>query len=84
MRQSLIKSSWLVAATLLCICAVMMNCSHRNGREKIPEKANILLIFTDDQKWNTIGRLGNHEIHTPNRLYSRPQYADEQKGIFKV
>lgn len=30
------------------------------------EKPNIIFIFTDDQRYNTIGALGNDEIFTPN------------------
>lgn len=30
------------------------------------KRPNILFIFTDDQRWDTIGALGNPEIHTPN------------------
>ncbi len=33
------------------------------GERKRP---NILFIFTDDQRWDTIGALGNPAIHTPN------------------
>jgi arylsulfatase A-like enzyme len=29
-------------------------------------RPNILFFFTDDQRWDTIGALGNPEIHTPN------------------
>ena len=31
-----------------------------------PEKPNILFIFTDDQRFDTIHALGNDQIHTPN------------------
>jgi len=27
---------------------------------------NVLVILTDDQRFNTIRALGNNEIHTPN------------------
>lgn len=30
------------------------------------QKPNIILIFTDDQQWNTINALGNKNIYTPN------------------
>ena len=30
------------------------------------QKPNILFVFTDDQRWDTIRALGNPEIHTPN------------------
>jgi len=31
-----------------------------------PNKPNILFFFTDDQRWDTIGALGNPEIRTPH------------------
>ncbi|MGE0607542.1 MAG: sulfatase-like hydrolase/transferase [Pirellulales bacterium] len=31
-----------------------------------PGRPNVLLIFADDQRYDTIGALGNEEIHTPN------------------
>ncbi|WP_168122459.1 sulfatase-like hydrolase/transferase [Paenibacillus sp. HB172176] len=30
------------------------------------EKPNIVLIFTDQQRWDTLGAYGNETIHTPN------------------
>ena len=30
------------------------------------QRPNILFVFTDDQRWDTIRALGNPEIHTPN------------------
>lgn len=32
----------------------------------MPDRPNILLLFTDDQRAGTIGALGNPHIHTPN------------------
>ena len=29
-------------------------------------RPNILVILTDDQRYDTINALGNHEIYTPN------------------
>ena len=44
-----------------------VNCNHKyRVTEKVNTPPNILFIFTDDQKWNTIGALGNSYIHTPN------------------
>jgi arylsulfatase A-like enzyme len=36
-------------------------------------KPNFVILFTDDQRFDTIRALGNHEIHTPNmdRLVKR-------------
>jgi arylsulfatase A-like enzyme len=33
---------------------------------RLPSKPNLLFIFSDDQRWDTIRALGNREIHTPN------------------
>lgn len=33
---------------------------------RLPAKPNLLFIFSDDQRWDTIRALGNREIHTPN------------------
>jgi arylsulfatase A-like enzyme len=39
-----------------------------NGQSGEPsaQKPNILWICTDQQRWNTIGALGNEYVHTPN------------------
>ncbi len=34
--------------------------------ETRPNRPNILFVFTDDQRWDTVGALGNPEIHTPH------------------
>ncbi len=38
------------------------------GEEAVPAspRPNILFIFSDDQRWDTIGALGNPQIKTPN------------------
>ncbi|NQU53442.1 MAG: sulfatase-like hydrolase/transferase [Bacteroidetes bacterium] len=38
----------------------------KNSQKGESQKPNILLIFTDDQQWNSIQALGNKNIHTPN------------------
>jgi len=40
---------------------------------RVMDKPNILIFFTDDQRFDTIGALGNSRIHTPNidRLVAR-------------
>lgn len=42
------------------------------------QRPNILLIYTDQQRWDTIAKLGNAEIQTPNldRLASRGTFFD--------
>ncbi len=34
--------------------------------ESLPKRPNILFLFTDDQRWDTVHALGNDEIQTPN------------------
>lgn len=48
------------------LCLSLMSCWKQDKKRSKLEKPNILFIFTDDQKWNTIGSLGNQQIHTPN------------------
>jgi arylsulfatase A-like enzyme len=35
-------------------------------RAQSPKRSNVLVLLTDDQRFNTIRALGNAEIHTPN------------------
>ena len=51
---------------LIIISFLFVRCTSTNSQTDIPEKPNIILIFTDDQQWNTINALGNKNIHTPN------------------
>lgn len=32
----------------------------------VSERPNIVLIFTDDQRYDAVGYTGNRAIHTPN------------------
>jgi hypothetical protein len=43
------------------------------AEQPLPERPNILFILADDQRWDTIGALGNPEIQTPHldRLVER-------------
>jgi arylsulfatase A-like enzyme len=34
--------------------------------DALPKRPNILFVFTDDQRWDTVAALGNPEIHTPH------------------
>lgn len=54
------------SAFYFALCLILIGCWKQDKKGSKQEKPNILLIFTDDQKWNTIGSLGNQEIHTPN------------------
>ncbi|WP_411274989.1 sulfatase-like hydrolase/transferase [Daejeonella sp.] len=36
------------------------------AQESIPKAKNILVLYSDDQSYNTLGILGNKEIYTPN------------------
>ncbi len=29
-------------------------------------RPNVLFVITDDQRWDTVGALGNSEVKTPN------------------
>lgn len=56
-RSHLFLALWLIVAGI-----TGTGCQNRQPLEK----PNILFIFTDDQKFNTIGALGNPDIHTPH------------------
>jgi arylsulfatase A-like enzyme len=30
------------------------------------DRPNVLLVYTDQQRWNALGLNGNDQIHTPN------------------
>ena len=49
-------------ASLLLLVLVGLSCQ----QNKPTDKPNILFLFTDDQRYNTIYTLGNKEIITPN------------------
>jgi arylsulfatase A-like enzyme len=56
----------------LAACALSLAPAHA-AQPAPPSRPNILLILADDQRHDTIGALGNPEIHTPNldRLVTR-------------
>jgi hypothetical protein len=39
---------------------------------------NILFFCTDQQKWNTIGALGNKYVHTPNLVKMDKPYGRKE------
>jgi arylsulfatase A-like enzyme len=69
-RPPYVFSAAVVCITMLCSAAVGPTATARAQQPKPP---NIVFIFTDDQRWDTVGALGNPEIHTPNvdRLVQR-------------
>lgn len=62
MRNQLVFTAGMVA-TMLWACALP---AAADENPKINEKPNILLIFTDDQCFDTIAELGHPEVKTPN------------------
>jgi arylsulfatase A-like enzyme len=63
----------LAAIVALALALTLMESPSASAAESRPARPNILLILSDDQRWDTIGALGNPEIHTPNldRLVER-------------
>ena len=47
------------------IMILLLSCN-TNKKVPLPSQPNVLILFTDDQRFNTIHALGNEEIHTPN------------------
>jgi arylsulfatase A-like enzyme len=62
----------ILAAMAVALAAVLLGASGFVHADE-PRRPNILFVFTDDQRWDTIAALGNAEIHTPNldRLVQR-------------
>lgn len=58
-------SSYALLFLVLCIFGCKTNADTKTV-EKDNTKPNIVLIFTDDQTYESISALGNNEIHTPN------------------
>jgi arylsulfatase A-like enzyme len=54
------------AAALLGVLGVLAVRTGAVAAPAVVNRPNILFIFTDDQRWDTIGALGNPEIKTPN------------------
>jgi hypothetical protein len=46
--------------------AAALNAENANPAPASPDAPNILWICTDQQRWDTIGALGNEHIRTPN------------------
>ncbi len=57
-RRSFLKTA--------AISSVLMSVSNFADSRPNPNKMNVLFLFSDDQRFDTIGFLGNKHIHTPN------------------
>ncbi len=57
-----IKSRTITFVICMVCILTFMKC---NPTKEEAEKPNILLIYTDDQRYNTINALGNNEVQTP-------------------
>ena len=51
------------ALGMLLLCATTLTI---HAQKTIPKGKNILVLYSDDQSYNTLRILGNNEIHTPN------------------
>ena len=63
-RRDFMKSAGCLTALALAGCTNSVGLFAKN--RPAPNKPNILFIFTDDQRFDTIAALGNKEIITPN------------------
>lgn len=59
---------WRKACCLLAATVILATIGHPTAKaaEQSPARPNIVLILADDQRFDTIGALGNAEIHTPH------------------
>lgn len=62
MRISVVVFVFILASDVPAILPVRATAAET----RLPKKPNILFVFTDDQRWDTIGALGNPEIKTPH------------------
>lgn len=56
---------YIITSLILCATACKDSTGTKTG-ETENKKPNIVLIFTDDQTYESVAALGNYEIHTPN------------------
>ena len=65
------KRRTLLKATVAAAAAPLLGCQTRGAAPV--KRPNVLFLFTDDQRFDTIRALGNPEIETPNldRLAAR-------------
>lgn len=62
-RSNLLIIRFLVALFVLTTASGLV---FKNNQKGAKRKPNILFIFTDDQRYNTIHALGNEQVITPN------------------
>ncbi len=58
MKLKIISGIVFISQVVLCSCT--------NKEKKEESKPNILFLFADDQRYGTMGALGNDEVKTPN------------------
>ena len=58
--------SKIILLNILLITAII-SCGRRvNNLDTPPKKPNIIVMLTDDQRWDALGFTGNTSINTPN------------------
>src|SRR6478672_10127713 len=63
---SMRSSRWFSSLSFLIVCALLIACVANVGAAATPKRPNILFLFADDQRADTIGAWGNPNIKTPN------------------
>lgn len=51
---------------IACFLTLISSSTSPTARKQVNKRPNILFIFTDDQRYNTVSALGNDEVITPN------------------
>jgi arylsulfatase A-like enzyme len=60
-------SQWLFLSSLACgLTASAVICDAATAAEGRPVRPNIVFLFSDDQRWNTLGCMGDPVIRTPH------------------
>jgi arylsulfatase A-like enzyme len=55
-----------LAGTVLAAILLLPAASVHAADTPLPKRPNVLFLFSDDQRWDTIGALGNPEVQTPH------------------
>ena len=58
--------NWQIVLYLALALSVSATFAPAFAAARLPHNPNILFIFSDDQRWDTIHALGNNDIYTPN------------------